>query len=153
MTAPKPEPRTGKRRGRTPGTPDHVPTPESRRQVEMLIGYGLVHDAIAAVIGVSDETLRKHYRAELNHGKAKVVAQVANSLVKKALSERPDAINAAKFYLERQGNWTETKNINTTIKDARRMTDDELLAYLDDADQADSGEGVAASPSDQGKPH
>lgn len=146
MSAPKQESAPEKRRGRTLGAKDHVPTEQSRKQVEMLIGYGLKHDAIAAVIGVSDETLRKHYRAELDHGKAKVIAQVANSLVKKALSDRPDAINAAKFYLERQGQWTETKTINTNFS-ARQMTDDELIQYLSGDEQSEGGEGAAAASS------
>lgn len=141
------KPTPAKRPGRTPGAKDHAPTPQTRQQVEMLIGYGLKHDAIAAVIGISDETLRKHYRPELDHGKAKIVAQVANSLVKKALSDRPDAINAAKFYLERQGQWTETKTINTNFS-ARQMTDDELIQYLAGDEQGEGGEGAAAAPGD-----
>ena len=54
-----------------------------------------------------DDTLRKHYAQELAHGKAKVTAQVANALVKKALSDRTDSVNAAKFYLQSQAGWKE----------------------------------------------
>lgn len=73
----------------------------------MLSAYGLKHDAIAAIVGISDETLRKHYGQELEIGLSKVLAQVANSLVKKALSDRSDAVNAAKFFLQSQGGWAE----------------------------------------------
>lgn len=87
--------------------PSHQPTERTRQQVEMLVSFGLTQDAIAAIIGIHDETLRKHYAHELDHGRAKVVAQVANSLVKKALSDRTDSVSAAKFYLQSQGGWQE----------------------------------------------
>ena len=43
----------------------HKPTDDMRKQVEQASGLGLPHDQIAALIGISDETLRKYYRAEL----------------------------------------------------------------------------------------
>ena len=94
--------------------PSHQPTERTRQQVEMLISFGLTHDAIAAIIGVHDDTLRKHYAQELDHGRAKVVAQVANSLVKKALSDRSDSVSAAKFYLQSQGGWQERSEQTVT---------------------------------------
>lgn len=104
--APKP-PREKKK----PGPPPHEPTQQQRGQVEMLAAYGIKQDDIAKLIGVSDVTLRQHYRAELDLGAAKVTAQVANALVKKALSERPDAVNAAKFYLQAKAGWSEKQNV------------------------------------------
>lgn len=92
---------------RKPGRPAHEPTDTTRRQVEMLKGLLLKDDEIAAVIGICDETLRKYYGPELATGKAKVVAQVGNALVRRALGDGPDAVNAAKFYLERAGEWTQ----------------------------------------------
>lgn len=89
------------------GRPSHQPDAKSRQQVEMLVSYGLTQDAIAAIVGVHDDTLRKHYAQELAYGKAKVTAQVANALVKKALSDRTDSVNAAKFYLQSQAGWKE----------------------------------------------
>ena len=57
--------------------PAHKPTEERRKQVEQASGLGLPHDQIAALIGISDETLRKYYKTELAVGKAKASAQVA----------------------------------------------------------------------------
>ena len=93
------------------GRPSHQPDAKSRQQVEMLVSYGLTHDAIGAIIGVHDDTLRKHYAQELAYGKAKVTAQVANALVKKALSDRADSVNAAKFYLQSQAGWKERSEL------------------------------------------
>lgn len=117
-----------------PGQPPHDPTAATRQQVEMLAAYRINQDHIAALLGISDVTLRKHYRAELDLGTSKVIAQVANSLVKKALSDRPDAVNAAKFYLQAQAGWSEKTVVDVKGKveverpDLSGMTDAQLDA-------------------------
>ena len=103
------------------GRPPYQPTPDQRRQVEMMAAYGIKHEDIAGVLGIDRNTLAKHFRAELDLGTSKVVAQVANSLVKKALSERPDAVNAAKFFLERRAGWNEQVNVNATVQHEDRV--------------------------------
>ncbi|MFZ4748691.1 MAG: hypothetical protein ACOYLK_17710 [Sphingomonas sp.] len=108
---------TAKNKG---GRPSHAPTPEQRKQVELMSAYGIKQAEIAGVLGIDRNTLMKHYREELDLGTAKVVAQVANSLVKKALSDRPDAVNAAKFFLERRAGWSETlEHTGTIVHEAR----------------------------------
>ncbi len=87
------------------GRPEHEPTADQRLLVEALAAYGVKHDLIARMIGISDETLRKHYRNELDFGLANITAKVANSLVQKALSQRADAVNAAKFFLQARSGW------------------------------------------------
>lgn len=110
---------------KTKGALEHQPTDKSRQQVEMLSAYGLKQDAIAAIIGVSDVTLRKYYDTELKLGLSKVTAQVANALVKKALGDTPQAVNAAKFFLQSQAGWAERTSVEVK-KPANQMTDDEL---------------------------
>ncbi len=51
-------------RGRK-GRPAHVVTTENRGLVTMLVALGNKHDAIAAVLRISEPTLRKYYFAEL----------------------------------------------------------------------------------------
>lgn len=72
-----------------------------------MVACGIRHDVIAEAIGVCDKTLRKHYARELEHGMDAVAARVANALVDKALSDRPDSVNAAKFYLQARAGWAE----------------------------------------------
>ena len=50
------------------GRPPHEPTDEQRRQVEVMARRFMPQEAIAAVIGISDDTLRRHYDAELRRG-------------------------------------------------------------------------------------
>ena len=75
--------------------------------VEVMAACGINHDAIADAIGVSDETLRKYYPNELRFGADRVTARISNALVDKALSDRPDSVNAAKFYLQARAGWAE----------------------------------------------
>jgi hypothetical protein len=69
-----------------------------------MVAYGITHDQIASIIGISDETLRKYYRDALDLGKAKAIEEVANSLFDTAVS---GDVQAQKFFLSARGNWTE----------------------------------------------
>lgn len=70
------------------GPKPHKPTDEQRKLVEQLSGRGLPHKMIVSLIdGVShEETLRTHYREELDRGAAKACAQVAGKLFEKCMS-------------------------------------------------------------------
>lgn len=65
---------------------EHKPSKETQHIVETSSGLGLPHEQIAALIGIDDKTLRKHYREQLDVGKAKASAKVAQTLFNKALS-------------------------------------------------------------------
>lgn len=62
-------------------------------------GMGANEAAIGAVIGVSRNTLRKHYADELANGKAKMDAHVFKALYKGIEKGKTDLI---KLYLERK---------------------------------------------------
>lgn len=67
-------------------------------------------------------------------------------------SEAPPAarVSAAAHILDR-GFGKPQQSIVSTIRDARRLTDDELYAFL--SEQADSSDGTVAPEGDQGLPH
>ena len=54
---------------------EHKPTDENRKLVESTSGLGLPHEQIAILVGIDDKTLRKHYRHELDVGKAKAIGR------------------------------------------------------------------------------
>jgi hypothetical protein len=55
--------------------------------VKLLAACGIPHDLIACKIGIrSPKTLRRHFRRELDAGKAEGNAQVAQTLFKMAVS-------------------------------------------------------------------
>lgn len=87
---------------------EHVPTDKTREQVLSASGLGLPQIQIAALLGISDVTLRKHYEKELAVGKATASAQVAKSLYNKAIT---GDTTAAIWWTKAQMGWGET---NTT---------------------------------------
>ena len=84
----------------------HKPTDDSKRRVEQSSGLGLPHDQICALIGISDETLRKYYKAELGIGKAKASAQIAKTLFNKAQGGDTTAMI---WWTKAQMRWAETQ--------------------------------------------
>lgn len=53
------------------GRPEHKPTSITRRKVSMAAAFGMTRQEIALAIGITDDTLRKHYARELAEGAAK----------------------------------------------------------------------------------
>ena len=86
------------------GRPPHVKTEENAERVEALCAYGMDHVTIAAMLGISHDTLTKYYRYELDIGKSKVVEQVANSLKRNAMH---GDVQAQKFFLSSRAGWSE----------------------------------------------
>ena len=58
------------------GRPPHEPTPALRRLVEHHAATGTLHRQIAKLLGLSLNTLKKHYREELDLGLARANAVV-----------------------------------------------------------------------------
>lgn len=84
------------------GRPPHAPNDQERALVTLMAGMGANEAAIGAVIGVSRNTLRKHYEDELANGKAKMDAHVFKALYKGIEKGKTDLI---KLYLERKCGW------------------------------------------------
>ena len=68
-----------------PGQPPHAPTDQTRQLVQMMAGCGIPQMQIAPLVGISDETLRKYYRRELDRGLIEANAKVAEALFKQAI--------------------------------------------------------------------
>ena len=92
-------------------THQHKPTKETKRLVETSSGLGLPHEQIGALIGIDDKTLRKHYREELDVGKAKASAKVAQTLFNKALSGDTTAMI---WWSKAQMRWAEVQRHEMT---------------------------------------
>lgn len=98
-----------------PGAPAHVPTTETRQKVEALAGLGSTHEAIAIMIGLSDDkTLREHYEHELKLGKAKANAKISNVLFNEA---NKGNMTAAIFWLKSQAGFREKSEVVHTGPD------------------------------------
>ena len=85
----------------------HAPDSVQRRQVEALAGYGVPEPDISGMLGIDPETLRKHYRQELDHGHTKANVKVAENLFRKATGDGRESVTAAIFWLKARANWKE----------------------------------------------
>lgn len=87
--------------------PEHQPTDKERKQVEQLSGMGLRMADIAKVVGIAENTLRKHYSLELENGGHKANAQVAASLFRQATDPDRPNVAAAIFWMKARAGWSD----------------------------------------------
>lgn len=96
----------------------HKPTEETRKLVESTSGLGLPHEQIATLIGIDDKTLRKWYREELDLGKAKANAKVAQKLFQKATGGDTTSLI---WWTKTQMRWSETVKQELTGADGSTL--------------------------------
>ena len=94
----------------------HEPTEQTRRLVESSSGLGLPHEQIAVLVGIDDKTLRKHYRNELDQGKAKANGQIAKTLFNKAIAGDTTSLI---WWTKAQMRWSETVKQEVTGTDGQ----------------------------------
>lgn len=143
-TTPPEAPETAERRGAPPGRFGNVafvPTDEQRQKVRTLAKTFPEHSnhRIAILVGVSRSTLEKHFREDLDYGRAEMLASVGAQVINAALdSENASAKgdrDLQKFILARLGGWS-TK-VEHSGKDGRpiehvdlsRLSPEQLDAY------------------------
>lgn len=95
----------------------HEPTEKDRKQVTMMAGIGLTHDQISKVMHISDETLRKYYKDELETGEAKTTAMVAQNLFNIATGTGQGAVTAGIFWMKTRAGWREISRNEITGAD------------------------------------
>ena len=97
---------------------EHLPTPETQKLVESSSGLGLPHESIAVLVGIDDKTLRKHYRNELDMGKAKANGQIAKTLFSKAVAGDTTSLI---WWTKSQMRWSETVKNEVTGADGEAL--------------------------------
>jgi hypothetical protein len=97
---------------------EHIPTDEQRRLVESTSGLGLPHEQIAMLVDIDDKTLRKHYRRELDMGKAKANSQIAKTLYQKATAGDTTSLI---WWTKAQMRWCETVKQELTGADGETL--------------------------------
>jgi hypothetical protein len=114
------------------GRPPKVITDAQRQQVETLAAYGIPETAIAKVLGISDVTLRKYCRDELDRAIPRANAQVAGFLF---TSARRGNVAAQIFWLKTRAGWKEQPapaplEVNVNAKVEAKIDADEAFAKL-----------------------
>ena len=99
------------------GRPPYVPDEKTRFRVGIEAACGLPHEQIAERVinpqtkaPITAKTLRKAFAQELAQGTATANAIVAQNLFKFATGKGPQAVNAAKFWLQTKGGWKIAKD-------------------------------------------
>ncbi|MBS0640902.1 MAG: hypothetical protein JSS43_13575 [Proteobacteria bacterium] len=93
-------------------TAEFIPTPEQRRTARAMAAYGIPQIEIAAVIGISDRTLRKAFREELDRAATEANAKVAEVCFRMATSGKVPA--ATFFWLKTRAGWREVNRFEHT---------------------------------------
>ena len=113
---------------------EHKPTEENRKLVESTSGLGLPHEQIAILVGIDDKTLRKHYRHELDVGKAKANGQIAKTLFSKAMSGDTTSLI---WWTKAQLRWSETVKNEVTGADGTPLITGIQVTFVNaDSDKA-----------------
>lgn len=70
----------------------HYPTSSTRSTVDLLSALGWRQENICRALSISQDTLVKHYRAELDNGGTTLAASFINTGMMKALGMQPDSM-------------------------------------------------------------
>lgn len=97
------------------GPPEHEVTDLTRELVTAHARVGTRQDIIAGILGIKCcKTLRKHYRAELDHSTAEANAIIGGELFNKA---RGGDTAAQIFWLKTRAGFSEKKELDLTSSD------------------------------------
>ncbi|MFO0271537.1 MAG: hypothetical protein ACK53W_13500 [Gemmatimonadota bacterium] len=142
----------------------YVPTDADRAVVEALTAYGIPQAEIANRIGISDRTLRKYYRRELETATTLANAKVAEFLFRQATggqrgqAVKPHNVTAAMFWLKTRARWKERHVVEHEgqdggpIRHSVSRAEDEARAFLDELAAAVAGQGTGPAPVAPGGP-
>lgn len=84
---------------------EHIPDEKSRLLVKSLSAVGIRYVDIAQKLDITDDTLRKHYKKELEDGRIDANASIGNTLFNQAKNGNT---SAAIFWLKTRAGWKET---------------------------------------------
>ena len=97
----------------------HEPTAATRGAVESMTAYGIPQDEIARSLGITANTLRKHYGEEIDTAATKANARVAQTLFKMATDiNHKSCAASAMFWAKTRMGWRETTHVEMTGKDS-----------------------------------
>ena len=91
------------------GPKPHQPTDATRQTVSLHATVGTRQEVIAEILGISVDSLQRHYRSELDTSREKANANVGGALYKKAMSGDTASMI---FWLKTRARWRETVDIS-----------------------------------------
>jgi hypothetical protein len=106
------------------GRPPHVPTDKNRATVKAMSAYGTPHVQIARVLDIHEQTLRIHYRDELDLGVIEANTKVAETLFQQGV--RDGNTTALIWWSKARMGWKEKTEVAHTDAEGNSMT----LAFI-----------------------
>ena len=98
-----------------------VPTDEERKLVESMSGFGVPFEQIAVLTRDIDlKTLKKHFRKELDMGKAKANSKIGQTLFQKATGGDTASLI---WWSKTQMGWKETKVVEVENNAPKTLDD------------------------------
>jgi hypothetical protein len=94
-----------------PGPKPHQATDATRQTVSLHATVGTRQEVIAEILGISVDSLQRHYRSELDTSREKANANVGGALYKKAMSGDTASMI---FWLKTRARWRETVDITNS---------------------------------------
>ena len=104
------------------GRPPYLKKDEDSKLVEALTIAGVTQTLIAQIVKISEPTLRKNFRKELDTSKARANAIISQALFKKA---KDGNVIAQIFWLKTQAGWKEKNYHELTGKDGDKLFTEE----------------------------
>ena len=101
------------------GQPAHEPTEEKKLIVKELYEAGIPRERIAKRIGISADTLNKHYEEQLDKSKDEAISKLNKSLYCRAIDGDQ---KASEFWLRCQARWSYAKADEDIEKDKQTQT-------------------------------
>ena len=92
----------------------HTPTAVTRKLVELQATIGTPQESIALLLEITDKTLRKHYRRELDVSLIKANGSVGGALFNKA---KGGDTTAMIFWMKTRAGWREQKEEGGTAEE------------------------------------
>mgnify|MGYP003117343706 FL=1 len=104
------------------GRPSYIKKDDDAKLVEALAIAGVTQTLIAQIVKISEPTLRKNFRKELDTSKARANAIISQALFKKA---KDGNVVAQIFWLKTQAGWKEKNYHELTGKDGDKLFGEE----------------------------
>jgi len=104
---------------RPQGIPAHVVDEIMRHKIRSFAFLGYPIERISVLTGLSENTLNKYYKHELDSAVPEMLANVANNLYQIAMSDRKDAVSASIFILKTRAQWREKDRLEVTGADGQ----------------------------------
>lgn len=87
----------------------HKPTDKERKAVEQMAAVGIPQLDIAAILDITDKTLRKHYAREIATATSRANANIGGVLYRKAMD---GDLTACIFWMKTRAKWNDRPEEN-----------------------------------------